>query len=314
MKKYFIILLLLFFAMSKLFSLNITLKKVAIIDNEKITLNDLTESYEGDRHEYLKIQQVIIAELPYESRMINIQSRLVLQKIKLFNPDVNIRINSIVTAVRWESLKLCSDIIRESATKYLTEFYSLSQKAKVNIVRTPEISVPSVDVELRFTPVTSTENINYKRLNVEVIYEDKIINVSNLIATVEDFVDVLQAKKNIRRGDIIGKDDFVLVSILANQNHKYVTDLGNDTEWMANSVIRKGSYLQQNNVVSTPFVVRNDLVTVLIRTVSMQMSYQALAKNNGWIGDKIMLQNPDSKQIFYAEVIDKNKVLINLED
>jgi flagella basal body P-ring formation protein FlgA len=295
-------------------TLNITLKKVAIIENEKITLADLTETFEGDRNDYLKIHQVIIAELPYESRILNIQSRQVLQKIKLFNPDVDIKVNSIVTAVRWNKLNLSSSYIQEKTKSYLQNYYSLSDKAEIKIINNPTVEVPSNNIDLRFKIQSSLKNQNYVRMDTEVFYENKRVNYFNLIVSIEDYIDVFQATKNIKRNENIKNDDLLTVAILTNINHDYHNQLEFNQDYVAKRIIRKGSILKKSDIITAPSVSRNDLVTVLIKTVSMQMSYQALAKNNGWIGDKIMLQNPDSKKLFYAEVVEKNKVLIDLED
>lgn len=295
-------------------ALTLQLKRVVKINEEIITVNDLVESWDGKHTDYLKIQKIVIDELPYERRIMNIQSNFVTQRIKLFNPEVEVNIPSTITAVRWNEVNLNNETIKREAVNFLTQYYSLSDNSSISFMNMPRVSIPSENITLSFSKNRTTENTNYIRLDGKVFYKGELINVFNLLAKVEEVKLVYQANRSIRKGQKIVLNDFIKVSIPANPNNAYLHDFDDSKDFIANNFISKGSYLKNTDIVSPPFVQRNDLVTVLIQSVSMQLSYQAISRANGWLGDRIMLQNPDSKQTFYAEVIDKNKVLINLED
>ena len=311
----FLILLLIMLLFSiQLNALTLQLKRVVKINEEIITVNDLVESWDGKHTDYLKIQKIVIDELPYERRIMNIQSNFVTQRIKLFNPEVEVNIPSTITAVRWNEVNLNNETIKREAVNFLTQYYSLSDNSSISFMNMPRVSIPSENITLSFSKNRTTENTNYIRLDGKVFYKGELINVFNLLAKVEEVKLVYQANRSIRKGQKIVLNDFIKVSIPANPNNAYLHDFDDSKDFIANNFISKGSYLKNTDIVSPPFVQRNDLVTVLIQSVSMQLSYQAISRANGWLGDRIMLQNPDSKQTFYAEVIDKNKVLINLED
>lgn len=313
MKKLIFLFLLLAY-LSGLYSLTLNLKRVAKIRDEKITVADITESFEGSRNDFLKIHQIVVAELPYEKRIVNIQSRLVLQRVKLFNPEIDIVVPQTITAVRWDEQDLCSNILQENVNSYLRNYYSLSEKAVISLITVPKIQVPSQDVVFNFKHNYNSGNTKYIRLDANISYNEKTINVFNLIIDVQDYMNVYKSNKSIRRGDKINPNDFIVVSKLVSPNSNYLRFLDDSKELIAHNMIPRGAYLLSNSVVESPFVQRNDLVTVLIKSMSVQLTYQALARSNGWLGDRIMLQNPDTRETFYAEVIEKNMVLINLED
>jgi flagella basal body P-ring formation protein FlgA len=299
---------------SQVNALTIQMKKVANINHEEIRLIDLIESWEGEHTDLLKIQNILIERLPYQKRMLNIPSNSVIQKIKLHNPDVEVNIPMTISAVRWSELTLSTDRIRSEAEQFLSKYYTLSEDSEIAFMNTPRVTIPTEDVFLLFDMSRTTENTSFIRLDARVLYNGETVNVFNLTARVQERQYLLSANRSIRKGQKISLSDFTKVSVSTNPNNAFLTHLDDEDELIANNFISKGSYLRNTDVVGKPFVNANDLVTVLINSKAMQMTYQAVSRANGWLGDRIMLTNPDSRQTFFAEVIDKNIVLINLEN
>jgi flagella basal body P-ring formation protein FlgA len=284
-----------------------------MISNEEIRLKDLVESYEGCSSDLLKIQNIVIERLPYQRRMMNIQSNNIVQKVRLYSPCVTVNIPSVIVSVRWAEVTLDNERLQREASEFLTRHYNLGDSAEISFMNVPRVTIPSENVILSFEMSRTTENTNFIRLDGRIFHEGEIINSFNLTTRVQERRYVLQANRSIRRGQAISPNDFIRVSIAVNPNNAFVMNLDND-DLIANNFISKGSYLRNSDIVGSPFVQANDLVTVLIQSAAMQLSYQAVSRANGWLGDRIMLQNPDSRQTFYAQVVDRNTVLINLED
>jgi flagella basal body P-ring formation protein FlgA len=305
-------------------ALSLQLKRVANIHSENIKVTDLVESYSGEQADYLKIKDIVVYVLPFEKRMINIQSNIVTRAIKQHQPTLEVIIPSTITAVRWEKKTLNEEVIKQEAQAFLEKEYSLSPKAKISFMNVPRVIVPNENVTLSYEVNRATENTNYLRLVGTVcLHTDKPISSGelrsplstfSLLVKIEDEQWVYQASRSIKKGETINPNDFLKVSVFINPVNVLLAELKYDDDLLANNFISKGSYLKKTDIISTPLVQINDLVTVLIKSGAVQLNYQAISRANGWTGDKIMLQNPDSKQMFYAEVIDKNKVLINLED
>ena len=308
------ILIIVIFTVYELNSLTLILKRVALINNPIIKIADLVDRYDGEISDYQNIENIIIAELPYQNRMMNISSMAVMNKIKLLNPNLDITISSTITAVRWEERNLSRDRIEKEATDFLTMYYSLSPEAEITYTSIPTINIPSENVILSYEMSRTTQNTNYVRLDIKVLYEGNIINVFNVLARVQEQIYVLQANRSIRKGQQIENKDFIRVLITANPNNSFISVINENDDLVANNFISNGSYLRNKDIIDAPYIQRNSMVTVFIRSSSMNLSYEALSRTDGWLGDRIMLQNPDSMQNFYAVVIDKNKVLINLEN
>ncbi|MCL2063031.1 MAG: flagellar basal body P-ring formation chaperone FlgA [Candidatus Cloacimonetes bacterium] len=310
----FTIFILFVFTLCNLYSLSLQLKRVATINDETIRVYDLIESWEGEPADLLKIQNILVAELPYQRRMMNIPSNTVARKIRLQYPDIELSIPSIITAVRWEDVILGENRIKLEAESYLRDYFTLSNNAEISFNNLPRINIPSDLVELSFEMSRTTENTNYIRLDGRAILNGQTINVFNVLARVQDQQFVYQANKTIRKGQKISSNDFEKVMVAVNLNNSFLAEIDENDDIIANNLISRGSYLRTTDVVNAPYVERNGLVSVLIRGTSMQLNYEAISRADGWLGDRIMLQNPDSRQTFYAVVVDKNKVLISLED
>ena len=192
--------------------------------------------------------------------------------------------------------------------------YNLSPAATMTFQNVPSIVIPAENIILSFETSRSTANTQYTKLTGKIEYKRNIVSVFSLNVKIEDTQTVYQANRSIKKGEQICLSDLTQTEAKINPINILLTDLDDTDHYIANNFISKGSYLRNTDIVSTPDIKSNDTVTVLVQTKSMLMSYQAISRGNGWLGDRIMLQNPDSKQIFYAEVIDKNKVKINLED
>jgi flagella basal body P-ring formation protein FlgA len=313
-KKLLLSFVLLIFVFAQLSSLTLQLKRVATINQEDIRLKDLIESWEGDHNDLMKIQNIVVAELPYKQRMKNIPSNVIMQQIRLHYQSIQVSIPSTISAVRWDELTLSTERLQREASDFLTWYYNLGESSMISFMNNPRVQIPSEDVVLHFEMNRATENVNFVRLDGRVLHNGDMVNSFNLTARVQEMKTVLQANRSIRRGQRVNLNDFISVSIPVNPNNAFKTEFEVSSDLVASNFIAKGAYLRYTDVVGSPFVQANDLVTVIVQSAAMRLSYQALARANGWLGDRIMLQNTDSRQTFFAQVIDINTVLINLED
>jgi len=292
----------------------ITLKKVANITNEIVMVSDLTESFKGNQADFEDIKNIVVSVLPFEKRMINIPANLVLQKINAQYPKLNIKIPSTVVAVRWNELKLNEEIVKKEIGSFLIREFNLSNEAKFTFQKVPVITIPNENVQLSFEIARSTIITQYTKVSGKVEYGRNLLGVFSVDVRIEDNRKVYQANRSIKKSEVINLDDFTIVQVNVNPINLLKAELSSEDTYIAKNFISKGSFLKTTDIEPIPDIKSNNTVTVLVQTNSMLLTYQAISKTNGRLGDKIMLQNPDSKKIFYAEVIDKNKVHINLED
>ena len=292
----------------------LNMKRTASITREVVMVADLMESFQGNDEDLDTIKNIVIEILPFEKRMINIPSNLVSEKIKYQFPNITLSIPSSICAVRWEEKKLSEAVLRKEAEEFIKHEFSLSPDATMDFQKFPSVVIPNENVLLSFEIARSQGNTQYTRLAGKIEYKRNVVSLFSVWVKIEDTQKVYQANRSIKKGDKISLNDFTETISKINPINALLTNLDENISFIARNFISKGSFLKSSDIVSIPAVKSNDKVTVLVETNTMQMSYQAISKTDGWLGDKIMVQNPDSKQIFYAEVIDINKVKINLED
>jgi len=309
MRRFFIILFIMFVS-AGVNAIDIKLKNVYKTNKEQIRLCDLVEKVEGEDELYQQIKNIVIETLPYDRRLVNIKSNDVLKKVKQAYPRVEVAIANTVTAVRWEETFLDSDILLREARAFLTKHFSLGKDAEVSLASIPRIPVPNQNVKLSFEENKYSQNSNLVRLDGKVYSQNKVIYVFNVQARIQEKREIYQAKRSIRKGERITTDDFITVLQAVNPNSVYLLSFNNQQEYIANNFIGKGAILKKTDINTSPYVTKNEMVTVLLQNDTMQLSYQAIAKANGWFGDRIMLQNPESRQDFTGEVIDQNTVLV----
>ena len=306
-----LLVLVLFF--SSLSALSLKLKNTAHITHEEVKLLDLVASYEGNASDYQQIHDIVIARLPYENRMLNVKSTLVSQKITELYPKLKLNVSSNVVAVRWQEMTLSSEKISDTATDFLRKHFSLSSSAEIVVQNIPKIVVPNENVALVYELNRFTENSNLFRLDGKVIYQGNVQSVFNVLARISEERAVFQTSRTIKKGERITQGSLITVNITLNPNNVYLLELDPEIDFIASRHISKGTILKNTDIVSSPFVKRNETVKVIVRSATLNLSYEAVANADGWKGDRITLTNPDSKQSFQAVVIDKNTVLINLE-
>jgi flagella basal body P-ring formation protein FlgA len=298
----------------QLFTISLKLKTSLMINNELIRVHDLVLSYEGNENDYEQIKNVIVHKMKHSQRLLNIKSSHVLEVLNNQRPSINVEISNNVVSVKWDETILGEDIIKSKAVDYVKKYYSLSADAKVVVLNIPKIMIPKNNVNIEFEVNKFQQNSNYTRLDGKVLYLDDIVSVFNVLVKIEEKVSTYQASRSIKKGEKINRDDFILVNISTGNINVFVENLDDLGEMIASTFISKGSILKKESIKSAPFVKRNELVNVLVESSSMSLVYQAISKEDGWQQNYIILANPESKQEFVARVIEKNKVIILLED
>ena len=309
-----LILMICVFTVTQICALNLKLKNVARINNGTIRLQDLVESHDGDSAIYQRIRNTVIDQLPYDKRMINLKSNEIADKIRQNHPNTEFTLSSNLVAVRWEEIFLSADIVQKEAINFVRRYYRLGENADITILNIPRLAIPNDNITLSFEKSKFSENTNMIRLNGQVLSQNNVINVFHVLAKIEVSQDVFQANRSIKKGEKLTKSDFMTVKMNINPNSNFSLKLDENDEMIASRFISKGSILKNTDIQRAPAVKRNEVVTVVIRGNAMQINYEALSRADGWIGDRILMQNLESRQTFRAEVIDKNTVLVTIDN
>ncbi len=116
--------------------------------------------------------------------------------------------------------------------------------------------------------------------------------------------------KDIAKRDPINVSDFKLVEKdITALRGKIVTSLGDVIGARANRSIRKGDILTSESIERMPVIYPGDRVTAASIVGNVLISFNAISRQEGSIGDIIRIRTKDN-DIYKAEVIDYKNVLI----
>lgn len=125
------------------------------------------------------------------------------------------------------------------------------------------------------------------------------------------FRDVVVATRTVRRGSSL-TEDFVVVEErdITSAKHGFFTDLEELVDTRAKRPIGDGGIVSQRHVEPIPVLQRGDEVTMALRSGNMSLLATGIAMQDGGIGQRIRVQNIDSRKVVYGEVVDANTVRI----
>lgn len=129
--------------------------------------------------------------------------------------------------------------------------------------------------------------------------------------TVEQSEDVVVAARPLTAGQTIGPGDIMLRSLPVQNfaGRQVFTTLSQVEGADLMMSLTAGSIITQN-LIQTPLTVKaGQMVTVHVYSGNVTLSVDAVADQNGHIGDTIMLTNPTTGRRFTAEVTDQGVIL-----
>ena len=93
----------------------------------------------------------------------------------------------------------------------------------------------------------------------------------------------------------------------------YINDFAQYEGWLARNMIAPGTVLTENMIVKPTLIKRGDTVRIVARIGQMEVSAAGLALSQGGVGDRIRVQNIDTKKYLSGRVQADKSVLV-LED
>jgi flagella basal body P-ring formation protein FlgA len=93
----------------------------------------------------------------------------------------------------------------------------------------------------------------------------------------------------------------------------YITDFAQYEGWLARNAIAPGTVLTENMIVKPTLIKRGDTVRIVARIGQMEVSAAGLALSQGGVGDRIRVQNIDTKKYLSGRVQADKSVLV-MED
>ena len=141
--------------------------------------------------------------------------------------------------------------------------------------------------------------------------EGKVVRIS-VPVTISVWKDVMVARKNIPRRRMIMAGDVEVKRVLVGEGE--MRSANSLSDLVGKRVLRaigEGSVIMLDAVEELPLIKRGDVVTAEVQGKFFTIRTYAKARESGKRGEMIEVENPGSRQVFLATVIDKNTVEVS---
>ncbi len=190
------------------------------------------------------------------------------------------------------------------------------QKYEVNIINIPvtELTVPDGKVEIKVDKI-ATKNITSRMIaRVSIFVNDKFAKSIGLPVEIKAYKNVLVARYQINRDELITADKVEWKSVdITNNTRDFLREEDLQKGVTALKTYMPNEAINMRFAKITPAIAKNSVVKVVFTTNgTLSVSTEGIALSDGRIGDVINIENKTYKKIYTGKVIDENKVLIEI--
>ncbi len=118
--------------------------------------------------------------------------------------------------------------------------------------------------------------------------------------------------RDVKKGDVISRADVELAPLKKGYMREFLSQDESPVGLTARRFLPKGSFIEKGFVEKRYIVRKGAIVDVKLRSNGIVLSSRAVALENGSVGDWIELENPSSHRVFFAEVVGKNELEVEL--
>ncbi|MCF8127238.1 MAG: flagellar basal body P-ring formation chaperone FlgA [Deltaproteobacteria bacterium] len=291
--------------------------KKAEVSDDTIYLGKICTVTGKDAAQIRQIRGIALgrAPLPGNSRGIDTDYiRLRLKQAKVDPDRVRFRMPETIEVSR-ASVTISPEEIKRAVDNFIRANVSWDQdRVKIRKIEVnTDVVLPKGDVSYRIEPL---RNAQYKgnialpiHFTVNGLFQKRILAT----ADVSLLTDVVIVKKSLRRHGRINEDDIELKEKDLSKTHSNViTDPEEVLGKRAKRSIAAGTILRTNHIEYPPLVKRGDVVLVVAESVGLRVTALGVVdQREGRRGERIKVENLDSKKNIYARVLDSKTVEVD---
>ncbi len=289
----------------------------AEVDGDVVYLGKISRIWGEDSSLVEKLKEIGIASapLPGKSRTLNENYiRLRLKQARVDLSQIRLEIPQQIEVTRG-----FVEITKEDIKKVVSNFLYANmpwEKDKANIqdIRvTDSVILPKGVITCSVEPLANTEFKGNVPLPVHFKVNDEFQKRILVTASVEVLADVVVAKRPIRRRQQITTDDIEMrEKSLAGLPSNVILDREDVLGKMAKSNIDANKVLRPDLIEFPPLVKRGDVVLIVAESSGLRITaLGAVEEREGRRGERIKIENLDSKKIVYARVLDSKTVQVD---
>ena len=255
------------------------------------------------------------APLPGNARRISADYiRLRLKQAKVDLKRVHLQVPDSI-----EVSRACVTISREEIKRAVSDYIHANipwDKDRVKIRKihvSSDVTLPKGNVSYRIEPLRNSDfkgkvpfPIHFK---VNGLFQKRILAMAQISVMTE----VVVAKKSLRRYGRIDEDDIELKEKdLSRIRSNVITDPEEVLGKRAKRSIAAGTILRPGHIEYPPMVKRGDVVLVVATSAGLRITARGVVnEREGRLGERIKVENLDSKKNIYARVLDSKTVEVD---
>jgi flagella basal body P-ring formation protein FlgA len=293
----------------------ITTLESSEIKGARIYLGEIARIDGDDRQMIDALNEVVIGKAPLPSRTRVIDAQFIKLRLKQngFNVATLVLSGPQKIRVTRSHVEIRKKEIQEMLADYLYDTaLQNNPSARVKALQVPErIILPRGRITYRVTPPKNSRYVGQVPLSIEFSVDGNVQKKVRASATIEMMVDVVVAKNPLRKHKPLTEDDVELKKMdLAELPGDVVTDLQAVLGKRTRRSIGSNTVLRADLIELPPIINRGDVVVVIAESNGLRITTLAKAKRKGRLGERIPVENFDSKKIMHAQVVDSRTVKI----
>jgi flagella basal body P-ring formation protein FlgA len=293
--------------------ISISLLEAVEIDGASIYLGQIARIDGPDLQLIQQLKGVVVGKSPLPGRSRVVETDYVRLRLKQNNFNVatinlngsqHVRITrSFVEVGKAEIEKIISDYMYHEAFKG-------EPSVNVKAVRVSDrLILPKGRITYQVIPPKNTNLLGKFPIAVQFHVDGELKKKVWAIATVAMVVDVVVAKRPLRKHKPIQADDVHLQKMdLAGLPSTVITDPQDVIGKRTRQTINSKAVLRTDLIELPPIIKRGDVVTIVLESKGLRITARGKAKRRGGLGDRIPVENIDSKKILYAQIVDSHTV------
>jgi len=212
------------------------------------------------------------------------------------------------------SQSISEDRFREIFKEYLCRRLE-KEKSDIMVSRFKVIGnkpVPAGKINFQLFQKDKRRLEGYVRLVAIVSVNRVVKNKVKLSGWVDVFESVVCTRRDLKKGEIIGKDD----AYLARKNISHLpsnifTDMGRVVGLMVKHNLNKDTCLKAWMLRESPIVDKGDMVIILAESGNLKVTVPGRVLESGCLGEPIRVRNAMSKKEIYAKVVNSSTVAVD---
>ncbi|MFP4055877.1 MAG: flagellar basal body P-ring formation chaperone FlgA [Candidatus Brocadiia bacterium] len=295
----------------------LTLRPTATVDSERVTLGDLAEvdARQGDLAHRLGDIDLGPAPSPGHDRRFTREFLALRLRQEQVEPASVQWAGPAATSVRRAATVLPGEAIAQAAVDEVRAALPWPDEDLIVEVQRPaaDLRLRGTGHEVRYTVTTGRGRRLLGTVPVQVTVQEgaRVVGHTSVLLNVRVFQRVLVARRRLRRGQRITKDDVQFQRTeLTSLGNEAIGDLAEALGKECRQPLPAFAVLTRRVLAPARVVRRGSLVSLVVEAPGMRITARGIAQQDGAVGEVIGVVNVDSRKVVQGHVVDGRTVQV----